>query len=111
MAVLNDFSATQPQQTRVFGESKISKYLGTHHKRYFRILILKYLNGQFVTLTGRSGSGKKYLFYLLGSLDRPTRGVIEMNGRDLASMNSQEIHAFRNQNLGFIFNFIIYCPS
>lgn len=100
-----------PNKQEYLRVKNVSKYLGAPPQAILSDLNFEILNGQFVTLTGRSGSGKSTLLYLLGSLDRPTSGVIEMNGRDLASMNSQEIHAFRNQNLGFIFQFHYLLPE
>ncbi len=100
-----------PNKQESLRVKNVWKYLGAPPQAILSDLNFEIPKGQFVTLTGRSGSGKSTLLYLVGSLDRPTSGVIEMNGRDLASMNSQEIHAFRNQNLGFIFQFHYLLPE
>jgi lipoprotein-releasing system ATP-binding protein len=72
---------------------------------------LKIDNGEFVSLTGKSGSGKSTLLYLISSLDMPTSGSIEIDGNDLSKMNSNEVHSFRNRNMGFIFQFHYLLPE
>lgn len=61
--------------------------------------------GDFVALIGASGSGKSTLLNILGALDRPTEGEVTIDGRRLDRMNDQELSAFRNQTLGFVFQF------
>jgi putative ABC transport system ATP-binding protein/lipoprotein-releasing system ATP-binding protein len=60
-------------------------------------------DGEFVALTGRSGSGKSTLMYIMSSLDNPTKGKIEISGKDLAKLSNEELHQFRNEQLGFVF--------
>jgi ABC-type lipoprotein export system ATPase subunit len=60
---------------------------------------------EFVSLVGRSGSGKSTLLYLISSLDNPTRGQILYDGTDLSELNSEDLHALRNQAMGFVFQF------
>jgi putative ABC transport system ATP-binding protein len=59
--------------------------------------------GDFVALTGRSGSGKTTLLNLLGGLDRPTRGVVRLDGVDLATLGDRQITRLRRERLGFVF--------
>jgi ABC-type lipoprotein export system ATPase subunit len=59
--------------------------------------------GEFVAITGRSGSGKSTLLYLISSLDRPTSGTVEIDGRDMNRMDETGLHRFRNENMGFVF--------
>lgn len=61
--------------------------------------------GEFVALTGRSGSGKSTLMYILSSLDSPSSGTVEIDGYDIETMPSEELHRFRNLNMGFVFQF------
>lgn len=61
--------------------------------------------GEFVALTGRSGSGKSTLLYLLSTLDQPDSGDLVIDGRDVEKMSRQELNKFRNQKLGFVFQF------
>ncbi len=67
--------------------------------------------GEFVALTGKSGSGKSTLLYILSSLDTPTSGQILFNGKDLKSFTSKELHRFRNQHMGFVFQFHHLLPE
>lgn len=67
--------------------------------------------GEFVALLGRSGSGKSTLLNLLGGLDRPTRGSITVQGRDLATMNAREVSLYRRTTVGFIFQSFNLVPT
>ena len=59
--------------------------------------------GCFVALKGRSGSGKTTLLNCLGGLDRPTKGMVRIFGKDLSQFNDQQITHWRSQEVGFIF--------
>lgn len=61
--------------------------------------------GEFVSLTGRSGAGKSTLLYVLSSLDAATEGSVSIEGKEISSMTSKELHWFRNTQLGFVFQF------
>lgn len=67
--------------------------------------------GEFVAVTGPSGSGKSSLLYLLGLLDRPTQGRIWIEGRDTAAMSENELAATRLARLGFVFQFHFLLPE
>lgn len=58
---------------------------------------------EFVTIVGTSGSGKSSLLNLIGGLDRPTSGEIEISGRELATMSEEELTIFRRRSVGFVF--------
>lgn len=60
-------------------------------------------HGEMVAITGTSGSGKSTLLNILGGLDMPTSGEYFFNRQEVSKMNNQELHAFRKQNVGFIF--------
>ena len=59
--------------------------------------------GDFVAIMGSSGSGKSTLLNLLGALDRPTSGQYFLGGRDVSTLNDDELSAMRNDMIGFIF--------
>lgn len=67
--------------------------------------------GEALGIVGASGSGKSTLLHLMGALDTPSEGVVEFDGRDLAMMNETEKAAFRNQTLGFVFQFHHLLPE
>jgi putative ABC transport system ATP-binding protein len=60
-------------------------------------------SGEFVSIVGSSGSGKSTLLHLLGGLDRPTEGTVEINGKAIFSMKDDELTIFRRRNIGFVF--------
>lgn len=68
-------------------------------------ITLKIEEGEFVSLSGKSGSGKSTLLYILSSLDNPSKGQVQISGRDVISMSSDDLYEFRNQKMGFIFQF------
>jgi len=61
--------------------------------------------GEFVLVIGSSGSGKSTLLNMIGLLDRPTEGRILVDGFDTSDLTDNEISAFRNEKLGFVFQF------
>ena len=61
--------------------------------------------GEFVLVIGSSGSGKSTLLNMVGLLDRPTEGRVLIDGFDTSDLTDNEISAFRNEKLGFVFQF------
>ncbi len=61
--------------------------------------------GEPVVIEGASGAGKSSLLHILGGLDPPTRGSVKFQGEDLFQKTERDLAHFRNQNLGFIFQF------
>ncbi len=61
--------------------------------------------GQAVCILGASGAGKSTLLHILGTLDRPTEGRVLFNGKDMAKEPDEHLARFRNQEIGFVFQF------
>ncbi|NRA50738.1 MAG: ABC transporter ATP-binding protein, partial [Phaeodactylibacter sp.] len=60
-------------------------------------------SGEFTAIVGPSGSGKTTLLNIIGGLDRPTEGYIEVGGKDISQMSDNALIDFRKQNIGFVF--------
>lgn len=85
------------------------------NKSYGKTQILQDLNlrvarGEFVAIVGPSGSGKSTLLHILGSIDRPSSGTVIVDGEDLNAISSKRIAKFRNQSIGFVFQFFYLQP-
>jgi len=61
--------------------------------------------GEFVAIVGASGSGKSTLLHILGGLDRPNKGAVSFEGRDLSKISAGELNRYRNKMVGFVFQF------
>ncbi len=67
--------------------------------------------GSIVSVVGASGSGKSTLLHILGGLDKPDSGSVIWNERSMYTMKTEELASFRNQNLGFVFQFHHLLPE
>ena len=68
-------------------------------------------DGEMVSITGRSGSGKSTLLYIISSLDKPTSGDVLIDHVSLTKLDAKELHQFRNQKMGFVFQFHHLLPE
>jgi lipoprotein-releasing system ATP-binding protein len=80
------------------------------------VTVLKGVNivigrGEAVAVVGVSGAGKSTLLHVLGALEPPSSGTIAIDGQDLARLASDELAAFRNRRLGFVFQFHHLLPE
>ncbi len=86
------------------------------HKSYNDLHILKGLDlsvakGEIVAIVGSSGAGKTTLLQILGTLDSPDQGTIEIGGTNPFTLNGKKLSAFRNQEISFIFQFHQLLPE
>ncbi len=72
---------------------------------------LEVRQGEFVAIEGRSGSGKSTMLHLVGLLDVPDQGSINVNGRDVAALGNTERCQIRNREIGFVFQFYHLLPE
>jgi len=91
--------------SRTLGGDGVAKQVILHE------ISLEVPRGQFVALTGASGSGKSTLLYLLGALDRPSEGEIWLDKVEISSLGDDDRAAFRNERLGFVFQFHFLLPE
>lgn len=72
---------------------------------------LEFTKGEFSSITGPSGSGKTTLLYLIGALDKPTKGRIFLENREISSMKEEDLAGLRNEKFGFVFQFHFLLPE
>ena len=85
-------------------------------KAYGTLPVLRGVNfdiaqGEIVAIVGKSGAGKSTLLHILGTLDRADKGEVTINGKNIAQLSNAQLADFRNQNLGFIFQFHHLLPE
>lgn len=86
------------------------------HKSFASLQVLKGVDidiaaGEIVSIVGPSGSGKSTLLHILGTLDTPDSGSITVDNTLLQTLNSRQLAAFRNKNIGFVFQFHHLLPE
>jgi len=89
----------------------VKKIFGIPPTEVLKGISFKINSGEFVSLTGRSGSGKSTLLYILSSLDSPSQGQVKLDGKDVYSLTPSELHKFRNEKMGFVFQFHYLLPE
>lgn len=96
---------------RAEGLSKIYGDGDRHRVEVLRDLDLQVNAGEKVVIVGQSGVGKSTLLHVLGALDQPTTGEVWFGGQSLTAMNERDLAAFRNREIGFIFQFHHLLPD
>lgn len=85
-------------------------------KQFGDLQVLKNINisvkkGEVISIVGKSGAGKTTLLQILGTLDRQSEGILKINNISTSSLSDKELSSFRNQNIGFIFQFHQLLPE
>ena len=83
-----------------YGQLEVIRGVGVHIQQ-----------GEIVSIVGPSGSGKSTLLHILGTLDRPDKGNIMLDNKNLVDMSPKSLAAFRNRNIGFVFQFHHLLPE
>lgn len=86
------------------------------YKSYGQVKVLKGVGidiekGEVVSIVGPSGSGKSTLLHILGTLDKADAGEVVMNGENIHKLSGKKLSAFRNKNIGFVFQFHHLLPE
>ena len=91
-------------ETVVRLENVVKTYsMGESEVHALRGISFKIEQGEFLSIMGPSGSGKSTCMNMIGCLDRPTSGLVEINGKETAKMTEKELAVLRNQTVGFVF--------
>jgi len=88
-----------------------SYFMGNHELKVLKGIDLEVYEGEIVAIVGPSGVGKSTLLHIMGTLDRPTKGRIEIDSKDVFSLNDNQLADFRNKTVGFIFQFHHLLPE
>lgn len=85
-------------------------------KQYGQLQVVKNIDieisqGEIVAIVGKSGAGKSTLLHILGTLDKPSTGEVYLNNKLLSSFKDAELSSFRNQFIGFVFQFHHLLPE
>lgn len=86
--------------TKSYGDLQVLKGVDLHVQK-----------GEVVSIVGKSGAGKSTLLHILGTLDRPDNGQLLINDQEVGGLNQRAIAAFRNREIGFIFQFHHLLPE
>jgi len=86
------------------------------HKSFGTLEVLKGIDisikeGEVISIVGPSGAGKTTLLQILGSLDRPDNGIVSINGVEISKLSEYQLAKFRNENIGFVFQFHQLLPE
>lgn len=84
---------------------------GAEHVRALKGIDMTIKQGEFVSITGQSGSGKTTLLHIIGCLDKPTKGVMSLDGIKINDMHESELVKIRRQKIGFVFQQFYLIPG
>ncbi len=105
----------RPVETIIHVEAVTKTFLSGEDQRQklyvLRGIDLEIGRGQIIVVVGASGAGKSTLLHIIGTLDRPTSGKIYYEGVDVFSLNDERLARFRNEEIGFVFQFHHLLPE
>jgi putative ABC transport system ATP-binding protein len=84
--------------------------LGENQVQALKGVSMELNKGEFIALMGPSGSGKTTLLNLIGALDKPSKGNVYIDGKDIAALKEKELNDLRRRTIGFIFQFYNLIP-
>ena len=93
----------------VIEATDIHKYYGDLH--ILKGVSMKVSSGEIVSIVGPSGAGKSTLLHIIGTLSRASQGTVTFEGEDVFKMSDKRLGIFRNQNIGFVFQFHHLLPE
>ena len=82
-----------------------SYHMGATEVKVLKGVDLAVRKGEFVAIVGASGSGKSTLLHIMGALDKPDKGTVEFEKREMSRFGAGELNRFRNEAVGFVFQF------
>lgn len=88
-----------------------SYFMGDNEVHALNGISFEIHQGEFLSIMGPSGSGKSTCMNMIGCLDRPTSGIVEINGKETAKMTEKELALLRNRTVGFVFQQYHLIPS
>jgi lipoprotein-releasing system ATP-binding protein len=96
----------------VLSASNVNKYFYEPEKfQVLKNISFEANKGEFLSLVGKSGCGKSTLLYILSTMDTDYEGSLQMNGERLTGKTQDQLAAFRNEHLGFVFQFHFLLPE
>jgi lipoprotein-releasing system ATP-binding protein len=101
-----------PSAPTILKADNLVKYFYTPEKfQVLRNISFEVKKGEFLALIGKSGSGKSTLLYVLSTMDTDYEGRLEIDGNNLTGRTQNELAAFRNDHIGFVFQFHYLLPE